>query len=147
MFGRHLSPRLNAALDRTPVVGLIGPRQVGKTTLAQTRSSPPVFIDLERPADRARLSDPEAALRGLQGRLVVPDEIQRPPDLFPVLRVLVASPQICRPKMPKMARRWPREDAVSPKMPQSRSVANGFMPGVCFAQARATRALVWRALQ
>jgi predicted AAA+ superfamily ATPase len=46
-------------------------------------------LDLERPADRARLADPEAALRALDGRLVVLDGIQRVPDLFPVLRVLV----------------------------------------------------------
>ncbi len=65
MFQRRLLPLLVAALDRSPVVGLIGPRQVGKTTLAhalaQARTPPTAFLDLERPADRARLADPEAA--------------------------------------------------------------------------------------
>lgn len=93
MFKRRLHGQLATALARSPVVGLIGPRQVGKTTLAHAlatqRKPAPVFLDLERPADRARLADPEAALRALDGRLVVLDEIQRVPDLFPVLRVLV----------------------------------------------------------
>lgn len=93
MLARRLQRNLDLALGRSPVVGLIGPRQVGKTTLAHAvargRSEAPVFFDLERPADRARLADPEAALRALEGRLVVLDEIQRLPDLFPLLRVLV----------------------------------------------------------
>lgn len=84
---------MEAALRRSPVVALIGPRQVGKTTLAHAladgRSPPPSFFDLESPTDRARLADPEAALRALAGRLVVLDEIQRVPELFAVLRVLV----------------------------------------------------------
>jgi uncharacterized protein len=93
MFRRRMAKDLSTALARIPVVGLIGPRQVGKTTLAHAlaegRRPAPAFLDLERPADRARLADPEAALRALDGRLVVLDEIQRVPDLFPVLRVLV----------------------------------------------------------
>lgn len=75
------------------MVGLIGPRQVGKTTLAHAlaaeRQPAPAVLDLERPADQARLADPEAALHAVDGRLVVLDEIQRVPDLFPLLRVLV----------------------------------------------------------
>ncbi len=93
MFRRRMAAEVGSALARSPVVGLIGPRQVGKTTLAHAlaaeRQPAPAFLDLERPADRARLADPEAALRALEGRLVVLDEIQRVPDLFPVLRVLV----------------------------------------------------------
>ncbi|MBL8223775.1 MAG: ATP-binding protein [Chromatiales bacterium] len=93
MFERRLARDLETAIGRSPVVGLIGPRQVGKTTLAHAlarhREPPPEFLDLERPVDRARLTDAEAALRALDGRLVVLDEIQRVPDLFPVLRVLV----------------------------------------------------------
>jgi hypothetical protein len=74
------------------VVGILGARQVGKTTLARQVASafrgPTTFFDLESPQDVARLRDPELALGGLRG-LVVMDEIQRRPDLFPVLRVLV----------------------------------------------------------
>lgn len=82
---------LTDAFRITPVVGLIGPRQVGKTSIArevrQRMTGPPVF-DLERPADRARLADPELALKDLEG-LVVIDEVQELPELLPVLRVLV----------------------------------------------------------
>lgn len=80
---------LRAALGRSRVVGLIGPRQCGKTTLA--RGFVPVdslnYFDLEDPASLARLSEPQTALSGLKG-LVVIDEIQRRPELFPVIRVL-----------------------------------------------------------
>ena len=93
MLERKLQKSLLAALARSPVVGLIGPRQVGKTTLARSflsrLSPPPVFLDLESPGDRARIMDPESALRSFGGRLVVLDEIQRCPELFPVLRVLI----------------------------------------------------------
>lgn len=73
------------------IVGLLGPRQVGKTTLARdvaasVRGAVTRF-DLESPEDLARLAEPELALRSLRG-LVILDEIQRRPDLFPVLRVL-----------------------------------------------------------
>jgi uncharacterized protein len=75
----------------SPVVGLVGPRQVGKTTLARAlagRSSSPTYYDLENPRDRARLADPLLALESARG-LVVIDEIHHVPELFPVLRVLV----------------------------------------------------------
>jgi len=77
-------------LDRHPVVAIIGSRQVGKTTLAQALASgddPAAQFDLENPTDQARLSDPMLALEPLSG-LVVLDEIQHQPELFPVLRVL-----------------------------------------------------------
>lgn len=73
------------------MVALLGPRQVGKTTLAQDvarRLGGPVsFFDLERPSDLARLDEAELVLSPLRG-LVVLDEIQRRPELFPLLRVL-----------------------------------------------------------
>ena len=81
--------RICAALARTPVVVLTGPRQCGKTTLARELLSEdsPNYFDLEDPLSLARLDEPKTALEPLQG-LVVIDEIQRRPDLFPVLRVL-----------------------------------------------------------
>lgn len=80
---------VSKALDRGPVVLLTGARQVGKTTLARTFVNPKSlsYFDLEDPTDLARLSEPMTALANLRG-LVVIDEIQRAPELFPVLRVL-----------------------------------------------------------
>ncbi len=83
-------------LRRSPVVALIGPRQAGKTTLALrigARLSRVTRFDLEDPADRALLDDAGLALRRLRG-LVVLDEIQRRPDLFPILRVLADRPGV-----------------------------------------------------
>jgi uncharacterized protein len=77
------------------VVGLLGPRQVGKTTLARALARgrrPVAYFDLEDPADLARLADPALALGPLRG-LVVIDEFQRRPDLLPVLRVLADRPR------------------------------------------------------
>ncbi len=82
---------LRGLLARNPVVGIVGARQVGKTTLARSLISqvrgPAHYFDLENPEDEARLGDPMLVLKELKG-LVVIDEIQRLPGLFPVLRVL-----------------------------------------------------------
>ncbi len=92
MIRRRLEPVLLASLRRFPVAGLVGARQVGKTTLAHAvarRVGRAVYLDLERPSDAARLADPELYLEPLADRLVILDEIQRSPALFPVLRSLV----------------------------------------------------------
>ena len=80
---------VRAALKRSRVVALLGPRQCGKTTLARAfvAADSLRYFDLEDPASLARLTEPDTALRSLKG-LVVIDEIQRRPDLFPLLRVL-----------------------------------------------------------
>lgn len=97
MYNPHVIRRseeieiLRGLLRRHPVVGIVGARQVGKTTLArmfaESVQMPVAFFDLEDPSHMARLSDPMLALRGLRG-LVIIDEIQRYPELFSVLRVL-----------------------------------------------------------
>jgi predicted AAA+ superfamily ATPase len=83
---------LYSLLGRHPVVGIIGARQVGKTTLARQLvravKGQVHYFDLENPEDLARLSEPMLALKRLEGLAVI-DEIQCRPDLFPVLRVLV----------------------------------------------------------
>jgi uncharacterized protein len=85
----ELLSRIRLALRRSQVVILAGPRQCGKTTLARTLvpESSINYFDLEDPAHLGRLSEPRGALAPLRG-LVVIDEMQRRPDLFPVLRVL-----------------------------------------------------------
>jgi predicted AAA+ superfamily ATPase len=87
--------RLDTLLRQFPVVAILGPRQVGKTTLARQfiarRPGRATIFDLESPEDLALLADPLLALRPLRG-LVVLDEVQRAPGLFAVLRVLVDEP-------------------------------------------------------
>lgn len=83
--------RLKALLDHFPVVGIIGARQVGKTTLAHMLAGEigqeVTYFDLENPEDLARINDPMLSLKALRG-LVVIDEVQRKPGLFPIIRVL-----------------------------------------------------------
>jgi len=93
MIRRNLQETLATSLVNFPVVGLLGSRQVGKTTLAQSiRDSlhpDAVYLDLELPSDCNKLQDPELYLGQYENRLVIIDEIQRLPMLFPVIRALV----------------------------------------------------------
>lgn len=92
----HYLRAVRAVLAHNPICALLGPRQCGKTTLARQVAArkPAHYFDLETAASRARLARPELTLRDLTG-LVVIDEIQRQPELFPVLRPLVDRPR-CR---------------------------------------------------
>jgi predicted AAA+ superfamily ATPase len=93
MIPRHVTETVITRLARLPAVTLLGPRQVGKTTLARAvmadRAPAALYLDLEQPEDRARLADPALFLRGYADRLVVLDEVQRAPGLFEVLRGLI----------------------------------------------------------
>lgn len=86
----NLSRQIQQALKRSRVVSLIGPRQCGKTTMARelVSADSPNYFDLEDPQSLARLDEPMTALKPLRGVVVI-DEVQRRPDLFPILRVLV----------------------------------------------------------
>lgn len=92
---KHHLEMISQRLELNPVVAIIGARQVGKSTLAgligQSFDGPVNRFDLENPEDLARLAEPQLTLDPLEG-LVVLDEIQRLPDLFPLLRVLVDRP-------------------------------------------------------
>jgi uncharacterized protein len=85
--------RVHQALLRSPVVALLGPRQCGKSTLAKeiSKLEVSVYLDLESPRDLAMLANPQMFLEPLRG-LVILDEIQLRPDLFPLLRVLADRP-------------------------------------------------------
>jgi len=78
---------IRALMRLFPVTAILGPRQVGKTTLAQQFRPDHVF-DLENPRDWARLEQPQLALESLQGLIMI-DEVQRKSDLFPLIRYLV----------------------------------------------------------
>ena len=85
---------VRSKLRRVPVTALLGPRQCGKTTLAQSLEAEH-FFDLEDPRSLVRLDEPQTALEGLTGTVVI-DEVQRKPDLFPLLRVLADRQQAVR---------------------------------------------------
>jgi uncharacterized protein len=92
MIQRELQETIASSLKKYPVVGLIGSRQAGKTTLAKIISQAypqSVYIDLELPSDLNKLQSPELYLRQFTTKLVIIDEIQRMPDLFPLIRALV----------------------------------------------------------
>jgi predicted AAA+ superfamily ATPase len=91
MLERRIVTELTRELRENAAVVLLGPRQVGKTTLAQavTRDRKAVYLDLESERDRARLAHPESYLTDHLDQLVVLDEIHRAPGLFPVLRGLI----------------------------------------------------------
>ncbi len=91
MMERRLHSQLQELLSGSPAVALIGPRQVGKTTLAWliANALDSVYLDLESPSDLAKLSDPELFLADHQHRLVILDEVHRTPGLFQVLRGLI----------------------------------------------------------
>ena len=89
---RKLETNLVERLRNMPAVAILGPRQVGKSTLAKrvlSRIENSIYLDLERPSDLNKLRDPEAFFSINRGRLVCLDEIQRSPDLFPVLRSII----------------------------------------------------------
>ncbi|MEQ1535973.1 MAG: ATP-binding protein [Burkholderiaceae bacterium] len=88
---RHLAAPLAEELQHSPAVALLGPRQVGKTTLALAASKgiPSIYLDLESERDRAKLEQAELYLADHLDKLVILDEVHRAPGLFPVLRGLI----------------------------------------------------------
>jgi predicted AAA+ superfamily ATPase len=88
---RRICPSVTDALARQAAVALIGPRQVGKTTLATSiaEQTSSLYLDLESREDRAKLADPALFLREYEDWLVVLDEIHRVPELFQTLRGLI----------------------------------------------------------
>lgn len=91
MIPRRIDRIVRDALNRQAAVALLGPRQVGKTTLARAIAEdvPSVYLDLEAREDRSKLADPALFLRGNEDKLVVLDEIHRVPEVFQDLRGLI----------------------------------------------------------
>lgn len=92
MINRQLYPHLVEHLAQFPAVALLGPRQAGKTTLAEVlcaQRESCLYLDLESPTDRNKLLDPEAYLSQHEDKLVILDEVQRLPELFQPLRGLI----------------------------------------------------------
>ena len=91
MIPRQKSQLVSARLEQFPAVALLGPRQVGKTTLAEliAEGRESVYLDLEDTADREKLSDAALYLSGHEDKLVILDEVQRVPELFQTLRGLI----------------------------------------------------------
>jgi predicted AAA+ superfamily ATPase len=91
MIPRRALTFVRDALGRQAAVGLIGPRQVGKTTLATTiaEATPSLYLDLEAREDRDKLAEPVLFFRAYEDRLVVLDEIHRLPEIFQTLRGLI----------------------------------------------------------
>ena len=91
MIRRRIHDQLVESVEHSPAVGLLGPRQVGKTTLAleigETR--PSLYLDLQSPADRAKLTDAGSYLTEHENELVILDEVHRAPEIFQTLRGLI----------------------------------------------------------
>lgn len=91
MIRRWITDRLQRNIAQVPAVVLLGPRQVGKTTLAKAiaKERDSIYLDLEAPEDLLKLSDPTSFLSSHNDKLIILDEIQRAPGLFMVLRGLI----------------------------------------------------------
>ncbi len=93
MFYRFITKHILEDLEFFPIIGIIGPRQVGKTTLAkfiqQKFTIETLYLDLELNSDRQRLADSETFLKFHQNKCIIIDEVQKMPELFPLLRALV----------------------------------------------------------
>jgi uncharacterized protein len=93
MLKRTAESELEYLLKHFPVVAIVGPRQVGKTTLAKSvikkLKKHTIYLDLELPSDIAKLNDPQLYLEQFTDRCVIIDEVQRMPQLFPLFRALV----------------------------------------------------------
>jgi len=93
-IARNIEPELRECLSDFPATAVLGPRQCGKTTLAQkiiAENSPALYLDLEKPTDLARLQEPELFFAQHHDKLICLDEVQRLPNIFSILRSIIDS--------------------------------------------------------
>jgi predicted AAA+ superfamily ATPase len=86
---RNLAAQLRTRLKKVPAVAILGPRQVGKTTIARQLEEHYIYLDMENPRDLAKLQDAYTFLEALQDQTVIIDEVQLLPELFSLLRPLI----------------------------------------------------------
>ncbi len=93
MIKRRIQEDITKSLKQFPAIGLVGPRQAGKTTLAKMITDkldkPAIYLDLENPQDLQKLDDTQLYLQQFQDHLIILDEAQRKPELFPLLRSMI----------------------------------------------------------
>jgi len=93
MIKRRIQNDITKSLTQFPAIGLVGPRQAGKTTLAKMITDkldkPVIYLDLENPQDLQKLGDGQLYLQQFQDHLIILDEAQRKPQLFPLLRSMI----------------------------------------------------------
>lgn len=90
---RNLELEINKSIESNPITAILGPRQCGKSTIAkkigESHKSGFVYLDLEKPSDLSKLDNAEWFLNSQKNKLICLDEIQRKPEIFPLLRSLV----------------------------------------------------------
>ena len=86
---RNLAGQLRDRLKETPAIAILGPRQVGKTTLSKQLADDYIYLDMENPRDLAKLYDAYTFLESLQDKTVIIDEVQLLPEIFTILRPLI----------------------------------------------------------
>ncbi|MBN8681932.1 MAG: ATP-binding protein [Chitinophagales bacterium] len=139
MIFRNISPAILKSAAHFPAIGIIGPRQVGKTTLArqlrQSLQKESIYLDLELDEDIARLQNPQAYLQAHQDKCIILDEVQLMPRLFPLLRALIdqqrsparflllgsASPTIIRQSSETLAGRIAYHELTPLSLPEAQS--------------------------
>ncbi|MFD2584139.1 ATP-binding protein [Pedobacter vanadiisoli] len=89
LITRTLATQLRSRLKKSPAIAILGPRQVGKTTLGKQLESHYIYLDMENPRDLAKLQDAYTFLENLQDQIVIIDEVQLLPELFSLLRPLI----------------------------------------------------------
>lgn len=89
LIKRNLAIQVRSRLKKSPAIAILGPRQVGKTTLARQLESHYIYLDMENPRDLAKLQDAYSFLENLQDQTVIIDEVQLLPELFSLLRPLI----------------------------------------------------------